>query len=298
MDEQDGSACWLCGTLTSVLTREHTPPRSAYNSGRVILQRPSDQAIELGYLAWKEDSAYLHGHFRRSLCERCNSLGGRAFVPAYSDFVHQVAQKVSTRIPLTSIEVEAVRNPQLILRQILLQLVTSNGPKFVEANNWIRPFLLTRKPCRLPDNVHLYIFATQNGGMRSTGLTGQILLDKETFRVFSEFTHWPLGTILSFSELVDEPLLCITDWSEIPFRSKNRLTLKLPVNPTVSPCPLDFRDDLGILLDMNKPGRLRMDEQLALRIMSEMQTEVNRRSGDDSSKRILTGRRLRPAMSD
>jgi hypothetical protein len=293
MDEQDELACWLCRKSTP-LTREHTPPKSAYNSEPVILQRLSEEALERGYIAWEDGAKYEDGHYRKSLCDRCNRLGGRVFVPSYSEFVRQIAAKVSSRIPLRSVEIDSIRNPQLVFRQILMQFVSSNGASFVAANPWIQQFLLTRKVCQLPKDVNLYIFATQTRGMRTTGIGGQILLDKLTYRVMSEFTYWPLGTVLSFTELNDEPLACITHWSELPYKSKKKVRLRLPVNPARSPSPLDFRDDLDILVDMGKPSGARPDGQVAVRIISEMEKEIALRSGRRGDKCILTGRPTRP----
>lgn len=289
MTDESKSPCWLCGAVER-LTSEHVPPRSAFNAKSVTLEQLSQVAIDAGYIAWEKGAEQRSGHALSSLCTKCNHRGGKTLVPSYRDLAHKVAEKVSTRIPLGSIRLESVRNPQLIFRQVLLQFVSTNGASFVAANQWIKPFLLNRKACVLPEDVHLYMFATQNLGMRTTGMGGQILLDKGTFRVLSEFTHWPIGTVLSFMKLDDEPLLPINYWSQIPFNSKKTIDFTLPVNPTVSANPLDFRDDLGIWLDMLKPLRPRPDEQMATRLVTQMQYEVTRRSGRDPKDSILTGR--------
>jgi hypothetical protein len=289
MDQASEPRCWLCGAVEA-LTSEHVPPRSAFNAQGVTLQRVSQAGLAAGYLEWEAGTEFRDGHSFRSLCTKCNHRGGKSFVPAYRDFAVQVAQKVSTRIPLKSVEIEKVRNPQLIFRQILMQFVSANGPSFVGANPWIREFLMTRKLRRLPEDVNLYIFATQTRGMRTTGIGGQILLEKATYRVISEFTHWPLGTILSYTELNDEPLLRITDWGEIPFNSKKAFNLRIPVNPAITGSPLDFRDDLDIAIDMNKPPIPRMDDALASVIVSAMETEIKRRSGNEMDAPILVGR--------
>jgi hypothetical protein len=93
-----------------------------------------------------------------------------------------------------------------------------------------------------------------------------------------------LGTVLSFTDLSDEPLFPINGWSELTFRNKTAIDLTLPVNPTASALPIDFRDDLDICLDMGKPATALPDEQLVVRMTEEAQ----RRSGYASEEMILT----------
>jgi hypothetical protein len=205
-------------------------------------------------------------------------------VPSYKDFIRQIAMQVSTRIPLKDVRVKAVRNPQLILRQVLLQFVSANGASFVNANPWIKQFLLARRASPLPEDVYVYLFATQTRGFRTTGVSGHVLIDKGQYRVVSEFTHWPLGTVLSFTDLSDERLLPIARWSEIPFNSKGTIEVTLPVNPIESALPIDFRDALDIHIDMGKKATTLPDEQLVRR----MTEETERRGGHTREDAILT----------
>ena len=260
--------CWLCGSQGPV-TSEHIPPRSAFNDRPVVVQRVSPDAIASGYVAWEDAEEQRQGHSLQSLCTKCNHRGGRTFVPSYKDFVHQIATQVSTRVPLKEVRVTSVRNPQLILRQVLLQFVSTNGASFVKANPWVRQFLLARRASPLPEDVYIYLFATQSRGFRTTGVSGHVLIEKGRYRVVSEFTHWPLGTVLSFTDLSDEPLLPIARWSEIPFNSKQTVEVTLPVNPIESELPIDFRDALDIYIDMGKKANALPDEQLVRRMMEE-----------------------------
>ena len=205
-------------------------------------------------------------------------------MPSYRDFVRQVAERVSTRVPLQTIRIDSVRNPQLILRQVLLQFVSANGASFVKANPWIKPFLLSRGACRLPGDVYIYLFATQSRGIRTTGISGHVRVEKDDYRIVSEFTHWPLGTVLSFSNLIGEPLFSVTEWSEIPFNSKATVEVRLPVNPIESALPIDFRDALDIWLDMGKAATTAPDEQLVCQMMEETKL----RGGHTDEDAILT----------
>jgi hypothetical protein len=283
MVESAQTRCWLCGSL-GPLTAEHIPPRSAFNDRPVVVQRVSADAVAAGYVAWEDAEEQQQGHSLQSLCTKCNHRGGRTFVPSYKDFIRQIAMQVSTRIPLKDVRVKAVRNPQLILRQVLLQFVSANGASFVNANPWIKQFLLARRASPLPEDVYVYLFATQTRGFRTTGVSGHVLIDKGQYRVVSEFTHWPLGTVLSFTDLSDERLLPIARWSEIPFNSKGTIEVTLPVNPIESALPIDFRDALDIHIDMGKKATTLPDEQLVRR----MTEETERRGGHTREDAILT----------
>jgi hypothetical protein len=192
--------------------------------------------------------------------------------------------QVSTRIPLKEIGVQSVRNPQLILRQVLLQFVSANGASFVSPNPWIRDILLSRRAASLPEGVHIYLFATQTRGFRTSGVSGHVLIDRGRYRVVSEFSHWPLGTVLSFTDLSDERLLPIARWSEVPFNSKETIEVTLPVNPIESALPVDFRDALDIYIDMGKKANALPDEELVRRMIEE----TERRGGHTRGDAILT----------
>jgi hypothetical protein len=165
-----------------------------------------------------------------------------------------------------------------------MQFVSANGESFVNANPWIREFLLARRANPIPEDVFVYLFATQTRGFRTSGVSGHVLIEKGQYRVVSEFTHWPLGTVLSFTDLSDEPLLPITKWSEIPFNSKQTVDITLPVNPIESELPIDFRDALDIYIDMGKKASVLPDEQLVRR----MTEETERRGGHSRDEAILT----------
>jgi len=165
-----------------------------------------------------------------------------------------------------------------------MQFVSANGPNFVDANSWVKDLLFSRQAMALPSDVRLYIFATQTRAMRTSGVSGHVRADKRDYRVVSEFTFWPLGSVLSYSDLSDEPLLEISDWSRRPFRSKGSLDMTLPVNPADSDYPVNFRDNLDIYLDTLKKASALPEEELVLR----MQAEVKRRSGNSLRQSILT----------
>jgi len=182
----------------------------------------------------------------------------------------------------TSLSLTRVRNPQLILRQVVFQFVTANGARFVDANPWVKELLLERKGCTLPSDVHIYLFAIHGKLLKTSGISGHVV--KNAIRVLSEFTFWPLGTVLSWGELDEPGLTDIRDWAELPFNSGKKLDLQLIVKPCSSPFPADFRLRSQIMFSASVQEAPEVDESL----VEEMQRLVRLRSGAEQDEFCLT----------
>jgi hypothetical protein len=232
--------CWLCGAY-GALTREHIPPKSVYNSERVQLEKVSEEDQHRGRLVWVAGDEHRGGYSLFSLCVRCNNRAGRSFAPAYKQLCNRIAEKLPSTPLLGQITLSGITNPQLVIRQVLFQFVTANGAEFVDANPWVRETLLTRKLHPLPSEVHVYLFAVKSPTLKNTGVSGRLVAGSPDVQVFSEFTFWPLGTVLSWGALPHPELTAIRDWAARPFASNEKADLTLTVNPCSSPSPVDFR---------------------------------------------------------
>jgi len=80
--------CWLCGRFAK-LTREHIPPRAAFNNKSVLLLAVEENTRETGRLEW--GGKVEEGLIVRSLCSECNSRGGAKYGTHYVDFISRVA---------------------------------------------------------------------------------------------------------------------------------------------------------------------------------------------------------------
>ena len=166
-------SCWLC-RVTGPLTEEHTPPKSAFNGGYVRLHRVSEEHRRKGVLVWEPGQEYRKGYARPTLCAICNQLAGRSFAPSYRELCERLAPAVLSAGRFSHVQLPKLRNLQRVLRQVLFQFVSANGPKFIRANPWLRDLLLERKSCPLPTNVHVYLFAVQQRTLKRTGVSGHI----------------------------------------------------------------------------------------------------------------------------
>src|SRR5271166_6637843 len=126
--------CWLCNRYGK-LSKEHIPPESAFNDCPLLLMKLDERSREAGAVLWAPDRSQ-HGQYFRSLCSQCNNKYGRLYGGAYVDLVKRVAERIGDVQEFHKISVLGVRRPLAILKQVILQFVTANGPGFVRANDW------------------------------------------------------------------------------------------------------------------------------------------------------------------
>lgn len=112
----------------------------------------------------------------------------------------------------------------------------------------------------------------------------------------AEFTFWPLGTVLSFGEELNDPrLVPIHHWSQYEYGYQGTVDLLLTVNPVATAYPLDFRNR----------GQVRREAQdtlpppLASRsAVEELAKRVTERSGEANKESWRFMVRQLPRVSD
>jgi hypothetical protein len=134
--------CWLCGRWRE-LTREHIPPKSAFNNYPILLYTVEENTRKTGRMEWA--GRVEQGLVVRSLCGECNSKGGGQYGSHYADFIARVAPAVERARDGEQIITSGVQRPLSILKQIMQTFVSANGPDFVAANPWIRKFIRNSK---------------------------------------------------------------------------------------------------------------------------------------------------------
>jgi hypothetical protein len=237
--------CWLCHRYGK-LSKEHIPPESAFNDCPLLLLKIAERCNKTGVLEWTPQGPQK-GLYYRSLCEECNNKCGRLYAPPYVDLVRRVAERIGDVQDFHRISLFGIKRPLAILKQIVFQFVTANGEFFVQANEWVGPFVRARTNGEIPRNVCIYVFASNTPGSRKSGVSSHLALTTGRSHVVSEFSFWPLGTVISFDgELPDNRLTPIHHWVEFPFDYKKTVDLHLSVNPTSSAYPVDFRTESEI----------------------------------------------------
>jgi len=284
--------CWLCGQYRK-LTREHIPPRAAFNNNSVLLLAVEEKTRETGRLEW--NGRVEEGLIVRSLCGDCNSRGGAKYGNHYVDFIAKVAPIVERARDREEFVLSGVRRPLSILKQIVQSFVSANGPHFVAANPWIRKFVRNSRNMDWPPNLFAYIFATNTKGGRKTGLAGFYDFEKKHIRTVAEFTFWPLGMILSFDPLDEFPVTPIHQWAKFDYSWQGQLDVPLIVNPASSAYSLDFRTRDEISKDgMKVVPRQKVAGETLKEVMRLAQT----RGGGETTDRWAWMTRTKPDIDE
>lgn len=155
--------CKICG-LIKELTKEHIPPKSAMNSGKIKLINP-DETVKLltgNKPPWEKDdlkySISQNGLIKNTLCKKCNNFTGRNYVDFYKNFVLSVNDiiqeyKITTGLKV-AIEYDKF-NHLRVFKQIItmfasLSNITTRYPK-------TRDFILDVYQTEFPsDDIHVY----------------------------------------------------------------------------------------------------------------------------------------------
>jgi len=279
--------CWLCNRF-GTLTKEHIPPESAFNDFPLLLLKVDERSMQdTGTMDWSPSQKFGRGMYVRSVCARCNNRCGSKYGGAYVDLVRRVAERIGDVQEFHTVSILGVKRPLAILKQVLFQFVSTNGPGFVRANDWVAPFIKTTTNQSIPPEIGIYLFASNIRGARRTGSSSHIELSRSTqFNVVAEFSFWPLGTVISFGHFSHPGLTPIHRWLQYPFDYKGAVDLHLRVNPIHSAYPVDFRSKSQV--ESGYPGetdiKLPSDEDGA-----RMAKETARRSGTDDKAFIFSG---------
>lgn len=265
--------CWLCGQFRP-LTREHIPPRAAFNDSQVFLQSVSERSALVGRIEW--EGKVEKGVTVRSLCAECNSKCGSMYGADFVQFLRKIASQVEAVPEGQQMLVSGVSRPLSIVKAVAQSFVSANGPSFVDKNPWLRKFLRNSRNQDWHPDARLYLFATNSRLSRRTGVAAFYTSSSRIVSVLAEFTFWPLGSVLSFKELRDPRLSPIHQWAKFDYKHGGLVDLSLTVNPVSTAYAVDFRSADELARDMNQPPNpLTMDSDIA----DEMTREVGRRSG-------------------
>ena len=179
--------CWLCNKY-GTMTKEHIPPESAFNDFPLLLMKVDERSIQSGALGWAPKQRFGRGMYVRSVCGRCNSRCGSKYGGAYEDWCRRVAERIGDVQESHTVSILGVKRPLAILKQVVFQFVSANGPGFVRANDWVASFVRNPTNQSIPPDVGVYLFASNSRGARTTGVSSHIDLTRHRINVVAEFS--------------------------------------------------------------------------------------------------------------
>lgn len=260
--------CRICGEYKK-LSREHFPPKSAFNNGQFKTKSvnlyKTHQAI-VWQEKWRDG-----GNARYRTCKDCNRKTGSWYGEAYRDFARAcepfarpknarligfidtipfyplrvVKQAVCSILAASQTEhdfgdLSAATSPRRALMgpppdRILTDL--SSVERVLPA---LREFVLKKESTEFPDSVKLYVYLVAGLNGRSSGFNVMVNEREKTFAVNSELAWFPLGWILLFDGVINEPIREVTSWTRSGYNEQWSLNeLSISCQWTVGN-PLDF----------------------------------------------------------
>ena len=293
MGKQVLGVCRICLNYGK-LTREHLPPKGAFNRDSFKVQGINEHKRVDDTLVWYE--TFKHGgNVRLATCERCNNLTGDWYARDYINFVNKI-QPYARPKNVGGGEIDVADfYPLRVVKQVVCSFLTLINPDenaklhaacapsakqdgdlppaelFMDVSEAyktlpeLRRLVLDREATGLPEGVRLYMYlvAQPAGRSSSIGVMGSRTTGKVA--ILSELAWWPVGWVLSFhSEPPDEPLLDMTECANFGYNKIVSATLRLPCHWIQGRFPLDFRDPETVERDIARQQAV-VDERKAAR---------------------------------
>jgi len=238
--------CHLCGNVEQ-LSFEHVPPRAAFNDRRVI-RVPFEQAMELGPEEIVKGEIHQGGIGDHTLCIRCNNTTGGWYGKYFVDWCYQAMEILNRSGGNPSLIYMQYLFPLPILKEIVTMFFSVNPNSFSKLNPDLVRFVLNREAKNLPPKYRFFVYYNTAGKFRYWGVSGTMNIFTSQMTVMSEITFPPFGYLMTIdSKPPDNRLFEITHFSDCDYNEFKVMTLKLPVLPTHTMYPGDYRTKDEIL---------------------------------------------------
>ncbi len=195
---------------------------------------------------WLPTQAHPYGVGDYTLCAPCNNQTGGIYGQAFCDFVNKmvvVANETSDYRKPIKISYKGFLHR--ILKQILVMFCSANGEEFSKIHK-LPSYLLDFKSKEFPADMRIYIMVVNRQSKIMTGIQGTLDLKDGSTLITSEILFWPLGYILTFSELKHDSiegayLTEITHWKDHDVDKRATEEFEIHKNYRLTLFPLDFR---------------------------------------------------------
>jgi hypothetical protein len=249
--------CYICGEV-SKLSKEHMPPRKAFNDCKVLLAK-IDRERTKAEVRWRKEQRQ-GGNFEFVLCEDCNNKTGSWYGNEYVKFVKVCAKYANSENAgkMVSIQIHGLF-PLLVAKEAIAIICASSGPGLSQAHPELRKLILDKYSQGISNCLRLFAYLRCHAGGRSSGVAGILDFDfkngKSKSRIVAEFSWWPVGWILAFDDNTTIMATDITRWCNFGYDEQRSVTLELPCHWAVTAYPLDFRNPEQVIKDKEQNER-------------------------------------------
>lgn len=254
--------CHLCGRA-GPLSFEHVPPRAAFNDRPVTLYSIEDVLnLAPGARPTSKGTVQQRGAGAHTLCGQCNNKTGSWYGRHFVDWCYQgMALLQRTRGKPTLIYLNYVF-PLAILKQIATMFFSINTERFRQKNPELEAFVLDRERKYLSPRYRFFVYFNFEGRHRALPASGIYDVTRGQTRVTSEITVPPYGYLLSFNDApLDERLFEISHFARFDYNQFDVMELRLPVLPTHTSFPADYRTREQIMADARRDAAVALHEE-------------------------------------
>lgn len=237
--------CHLCG-YKKELSFKHVPPRSAFNDKPVIRVK-FDDTIGLSPDDKPKGRIQQRGIGGYTLCGKCNNDTGAWYGGKFVDWCYQGKEILVKSGGNPSLIYMNYLFPLAIIKQIVTMFFSVNVDTFCKANPELVRFVLDPERKDLSPEYRFFVYYNTTGRFRYSGIVGQMEM-KDQFgsmskpRLMSEITFPPFGYLMTInSEPPDNRLFEISHFARHDYSEMRVMTMKLPVLPTHTAYPGDYR---------------------------------------------------------
>ncbi len=245
--------CRLC-LKNGALSKEHVPPKAAGNCGRVrtshALDFIRDPSTETGRIL-------QNGAWTYSLCEECNGLLGRHYVPEYVKwakwFLHEYNIWVPGLVPVYLRDVYPLR----FLKQAVSMLFSVNGDEFARGFEPISSWVRSPEARAWHWNCRVYLTLAHGNVGRGWNL---VYRGGKDSAMFTEIALTPFSVQLVLEQERDDRPGDITWFARYGYNERADLCFALPCGFLASAVPAHFASPEEVERARAKARRIREDE--------------------------------------
>lgn len=246
--------CFICRRRPND-SREHLPAKAAGNFGAVEVFY-LDSTVASSPSAGYRSTTFNDGFWVRRLCETCNNLIGRRYVPAYAELVKAIDGTSGIRDAGGRLFVSLpAAYPVRILKQMFAMFLAAL-PKLPDlAWKPMQDFVRLRDAVLPPLAPKVYLYHNESSTGRIVPSCGFIdFTSHETLHI-SEISWPPIGMVFSFQESERfRGMEDISGWGELAFGHRRPLQFTLPSLEVSTPFPLVYGDRASAERERNERG--------------------------------------------
>jgi hypothetical protein len=210
--------------------------------------RPGDAPKTKGTISQRGAGAY-------TLCSRCNNLTGHWYGSHFVSWCYQGMELLQRTGGQPSLIYLHYVFPLSIIKQIATMLFSINTDQFRRANPELEAFVIDRDRKYLSSRYRFFVYFNSQGRHRAVGTSGMLHIGTGAMHVMSELTYPPFGYLLVFDNAApDDRLFEISHFARYDYGQFEVMELRLPVLPTHTSFPGDYRSKEQIFRDAARPA--------------------------------------------